>query len=228
MYPCLRVYIALIHVDLCFRFLEFLLETNPQSRGWQSRALTTWASFTSSRIASLLLATNCKEMRLMACDGNCLQALGVRYVQASSKVNLRLFEEIQRLRAASTRMCYHTMGVYDLLWQCLVTSCGRMTTMIITSIQQCLPSRLSHCTHVHESCHVTIKLTRSGFRILKVHSLCRFDTTRLAASFTTLPVRLACHWRSREHVEENAMSLFAGGILFVEMISKSAPSSDIM
>jgi len=99
--------------------------------------------------------------------------------------------------------------------------------MIITSIQQCLPSRLSHCTHVHVSCHVTIKLTRSGFRISKVHSLCGFDTTRLAASFTTLLVRLACHGRSSEHVGEDAMSLLAGGILFVEMISKSAPSSEM-
>jgi len=58
----------------------------------------------------------CNEMRLKRlCDGDCLQALGVRYVQASSKVNVCLFEEIQRSRAALTRMCSHTMGVYELL-----------------------------------------------------------------------------------------------------------------
>ena len=38
-------------------------------------------------------------------------------------------------------------------------------------------------------------------------SLCGVDTTGLAASLPTLPVGLACHGRSSEHVGENEMSL---------------------
>ena len=49
-YPCLRVYVPQIHVDLSSRFLDFLPESNRRPRDWQSRALTNWASFTSSRI----------------------------------------------------------------------------------------------------------------------------------------------------------------------------------
>jgi len=66
------------------------------------------------------------------------------------------------------------------------------------------------------------KLTDSGFGISEVRSLCRVDTTGLAASLPTLPVGLACHRRSSEHVGEIEimMSLLTGGILFVRMISK--------
>jgi len=50
-YPCLRVYVAQIHVDLSSRFCEFLPESSRRPRDdWQSCALTNWASFTSSRI----------------------------------------------------------------------------------------------------------------------------------------------------------------------------------
>ena len=41
-YPCLRVYIAQIHVDLNSRFFEFLPELNRRPRYYQSRALTNW------------------------------------------------------------------------------------------------------------------------------------------------------------------------------------------
>jgi len=44
-----------------------------------------------------------------------------------------------------------------------------------------------------------------------VLSLPGLDTTGLAASLPTLPVGLACHGRSSEHVGENEMSLFTGG-----------------
>ena len=48
-------------------------------------------------------------------------------------------------------------------------------------------------------------------RISEVCSLPRRDTTGLAESLPTLPVRLACHIRSSEHVGENEMSLLTGG-----------------
>jgi len=64
------------------------------------------------------------------------------------------------------------------------------------------------------------KLTDSGSGISEVRSLCRVNTTGLAGSLPTLPVGLACHRRSREHVGEIEMSLLTGGILFVGMISK--------
>ena len=47
--------------------------------------------------------------------------------------------------------------------------------------------------------------------ISELHSLCRVDTTGLAASLPTLPVGLACHGRSSEHVGKNEMSLLTGG-----------------
>jgi len=72
---------------------------------------------------------------------------------------------------------------------------------------------------------VTNQLTNSGFGISELHSLCKVNTTGLAAPLPTLPARLACHGRSSEHVGENEMSLLTGGILFMVMISKSAPSS---
>jgi len=59
-----------------------------------------------------------------------------------------------------------------------------------------------------------------------VHFLCGVNTTVLAASLPTLSVGLICHG-SNEHVGENEMNLFTGGILFVGMISKSAPSSEL-
>ena len=49
-YPYLRVYVPHIHVDLSAQSCEFLPESNQRPRDWQSRALTNWASFTSSRI----------------------------------------------------------------------------------------------------------------------------------------------------------------------------------
>ena len=49
-YPYLRVYVAQIDVDLSSLVFGFLLESNRQPRDWQSRALTNWASFTSSSI----------------------------------------------------------------------------------------------------------------------------------------------------------------------------------
>jgi len=44
-----------------------------------------------------------------------------------------------------------------------------------------------------------------------VRSQPSLDTTGLAASLPALPVGLACHERSSEHVEENEMSLLTGG-----------------
>jgi len=44
-----------------------------------------------------------------------------------------------------------------------------------------------------------------------VRSLHGLDTTDLAASLPTLPVGLACHGRTSEHVGENEMSLLTGG-----------------
>jgi len=46
--------------------------------------------------------------------------------------------------------------------------------------------------------------------ISELHSLCRVDTTGLAASLPTLPVELACQKRNSEHVGANEMSLFTG------------------
>jgi len=40
-----------------------------------------------------------------------------------------------------------------------------------------------------------------------------------------LPVGLACHGSSSEHVGKTEISLLTGDILFVAMISKSAPWS---
>jgi len=45
----------------------------------------------------------------------------------------------------------------------------------------------------------------------KVCSQPGLDTTGLAASLPTLPVGLACHGTSREHVGEKEMSLLTGG-----------------
>ena len=49
-YPCLRVCVPQIHVDLSSQFFEFLPESNRRPRDWQSRAPTNWASLTSSRV----------------------------------------------------------------------------------------------------------------------------------------------------------------------------------
>ena len=51
--PCFRVYVVQIHTELGSRFLEFLPESNRRPRDYQSRALTNWASFTSSRFKYL-------------------------------------------------------------------------------------------------------------------------------------------------------------------------------
>ena len=74
---------------------------------------------------------------------------------------------------------------------------------------------------------VTAELTHSSFGISEVRSLPGVDTTGLATSLPTLSVGLACHGRSSEHVGEKQMSLGTGGILFVGMISKSAPPSEL-
>ena len=44
------VYVAQIHVDLSSRGFEFSPESNRRPQEEQSRALTNWASFTSSRM----------------------------------------------------------------------------------------------------------------------------------------------------------------------------------
>ena len=44
-----------------------------------------------------------------------------------------------------------------------------------------------------------------------MRSLPGLDTTGLAASLPTLPVGLACHGRSSEHMGANEMSLLTGG-----------------
>ena len=62
---------------------------------------------------------------------------------------------------------------------------------------------------------------------LGVSNLCQVYITGLAASLPTLPSGLAYHGRCSKRVEENEMSLFAGEILFVEVILKSASSSEI-
>jgi len=72
---------------------------------------------------------------------------------------------------------------------------------------------------------VTTKLTDSSFGISEVHSLCGVDTTGLAVLLPKLPVGLACHGSSSEHVGKTEISLLTGDILFVAMISKSAPWS---
>jgi len=54
------------------------------------------------------------------------------------------------------------------------------------------------------------KLTDSGFGISELHSLCGVDTTGLAASLPILPVGLACHGRSSEHVGQNEFSVLSG------------------
>jgi len=48
--------------------------------------------------------------------------------------------------------------------------------------------------------------------------LCGVDTTGLTVSLATLPVWLAYHARSREHVGGKEMSFLTGGMLFVRMI----------
>ena len=57
-YPCLRVYVAQIHVDLSSLVLEFLPKSNRRPRDWQSRALTNWPSFAFSRMKVLLTASS--------------------------------------------------------------------------------------------------------------------------------------------------------------------------
>ena len=48
--PCLRVYVAQIHIDLSSWVFGELPESNRRPQDWQSRALTNWANFTLSRI----------------------------------------------------------------------------------------------------------------------------------------------------------------------------------
>jgi len=51
---------------------------------------------------------------------------------------------------------------------------------------------------------------RQQLRYLRRLPVCGVDTTGLAASLPILPVGLACHRRSSEHVGENDMSLLSG------------------
>jgi len=53
-------------------------------------------------------------------------------------------------------------------------------------------------------------LTDSSFGFSQLRSLCRVDTTGLAVSLPILPIGLACHRRSSEHVGENEMKLLSG------------------
>jgi len=65
-----------------------------------------------------------------------------------------------------------------------------------------------------------------------VRSLHGLDTTGLAALLPTLPVGLACHGRTSEHVGENKMSLLTGGeqanVVRGDEISNSAPPSEMV
>ena len=77
-YPCLRVDVAQIRVDLNSRFFGFLLESKRRPLDWQARALTNWASFTSSLAVSsapirlnqeILLNYSCTSGKnILVCD----------------------------------------------------------------------------------------------------------------------------------------------------------------
>jgi len=56
---------------------------------------------------------------------------------------------------------------------------------------------------------------RQWLQYLRAASLCGVDTTGFAVSLPILPVGLAYHGRSSEHVGENEMSLLSGFCLFV-------------
>jgi len=75
---------------------------------------------------------------------------------------------------------------------------------------------------------VTAELTNSGIGISEVCSLPDLDITGLAASPLTFPGGLACHGRSNQLVGGNVMSQLTGKMLFVGMISKSAPPSAVV